>query len=275
MNIREYLEKRAATIKQLQTAYKKTVKPFAQKGTKGQNFMRRPMGDKTGGTITLSGEGMKGKSTPKLHRASNLMTGLHEGAERSSQQIHKGFMGHNDPTIGLHDYLRINTLKGYTPAEKKLLRESLTGKPGAYGVQRRTEARILGEKMPEHKATFDALVAGKTRKPDGTRLLNRHERKKINKAYRKLQEERMKPDTEAIGAEKSRYSKLDDRLANLSERMVSKGSTRAEKLRELKKMRKLADLWNRIKGRHQRKIKDLSGKPSTDFRELLINRINK
>ena len=271
MKMWEYIEKRAATIKQLQTAYQKTVKPFAKKGTKGQNFLQRPVGAKRGGDITLSGDGFGAKSTGKLHRAKNLIVGLHEGAERASTKTHKGFMGHNQATIGLEDYLRINTLKGYTQREKRALREGLPGykKTTSYGRQRREEARILGERIPEHKATFDALIEGKTHRADGTRLLNRHERKKINRAYKELQEKRITGDPEAARKEKDRYSRLEERLDRLAEKQTSvKATSRDERLRRIKKSRKLGNLWERIKSRHRAKLKGHEGRPTTDFRYL-------
>ena len=264
MNVymRYELEKIAATMQGLQKAFRVRVKPFAQKGT--TDSMTRGVGETTGGQITLSGKGMGTKSTPKLHKANNILSGLHEGRERATRQIHKGFSGHNNPVIPAEDYLQINTLKGFTDAEKQILRKGT----GEYGAQRHAEFDILGEKLPQFKATFDALKAGKTHHPDGRRLLNRHERKAINRAYKKLQEDRVRPDVKRIEKAKERFSKVEGRLDNLGKQIDSRYSGRTRR----RKSRRLLNLWDKMEGTQLRRLRSFEGKQPTDFLDEVIER---
>jgi len=282
MNIHDYLEKRAASIEDLGKAYRKIVKPFAQKGTKGQNFLRTDTND-----IILSAEGMNSFDgvfqsgskidKGKLHKARNILTGLHEGRERKAgKSLVKGFSSHRLPTMGMEDFLEINTLKGFTPEEKAMLRTGLSNKDGLispYGAQRRAEAKVLGEQMPEYKATFDALVEGKTHRADGTRLLNRHERKKIYKAFQELQKRRTVVDEVSNARRRENYKKLEDRMDNLADRFEKIKDRKVRK----KKQDKLFNLWDRIEGRASRSIEiplgttDFSSEVGKYLREFTLN----
>lgn len=264
MRMWEYMEKRAASMKTLQGAFRKTVKPFRVKG-QGDYFMPEI------GKIELSGSGFKGES-PKVQRAQNLIVGLHEGTERKTKEVGKGFNGHHAPSVITQDFVRINRMDDLSPAEKRTLRSK-----GSGGLVRNSEFNVLKSRVPSMSRELQALQDGETHL-DGRRLFNRHARKRLDREYANAREVAKK----RVGELESTKRRLNDRdgvIRSRLNRVVTKadrGSRRGDYfMKQEYKAGRLEDPWERVEklrqSRYKRRRRALVLKKKRDARSTERN----